>query len=90
MLAKHLDLYRGASPRLWQNGYAREILCDLVRAEFLASKDKRLADGMPRELVVQFVVGAFTSVLVWWLDARAKLPPHDINAAFRRLATEGI
>jgi hypothetical protein len=29
-------------------------------------------------------------VLTWWLDGGAKLPPQQIDAMFRRLATEGI
>jgi hypothetical protein len=41
-------------------------------------------------LQVQYVVGGYMAVLTWWLDGGAKLPPHRIDAMFRRLATEGI
>ena len=90
---EQLDLYRALTR---DRGGAvvldniREILCDLVRAELAVNKDKRLAGGMPKELIVQFVVGAFMSVLVWWLEGGAKLSPHDVDQVFRRLATEGI
>jgi hypothetical protein len=46
--------------------------------------------GIPREFVVQYVVGAFMAVMTWWLDAGAKLSPQRIDAMFRRLAIEGI
>ncbi len=68
----------------------RQILSDLIRNELAATAAKASADAVPRELVVQYVVGAFMSVMTWWLDGGAKLPPHRIDAMFRRLATEGI
>jgi AcrR family transcriptional regulator len=89
----HIDLYRalvggrGGSVSL---GQIRKILSDLVRNEFAATIDKNSADVMPRELVVQYVVGAYMAVLTWWLDGGAKLPPKRIDAMFRRMATEGI
>jgi AcrR family transcriptional regulator len=89
----HIDLYRalvggrGGSVSL---GQIRKILSDLVRNEFAATVGKESADVIPRELVVQYVVGAYMAVLTWWLDGGAKLPPKQIDAMFRRLATEGI
>jgi hypothetical protein len=71
-------------------GRFREILCDFVRAELAPNKGKKPSDAVPNELIVQFVVGAFLSVLIWWLDGGAKLPPQRVAALFRRLATEGI
>ncbi len=71
-------------------GAIRRILSDLVRGELAATARKNSASAIPRELVVQYVVGAFMAVLTWWLDGGAKLPPQRIDAIFRRLATEGI
>jgi AcrR family transcriptional regulator len=68
----------------------RQILSDLVRDELAATGGNSSSDAVPRELVVQHVVGAFMAVLTWWLDGGAKLPPQQIDAMFRRLATEGI
>jgi len=78
---------RGGSVSL---GTIRKILSDLVRDELGATADKNSAEVLPREIVVQYVVGAFMAVLTWWLDGGAKLPPQRIDAMFRRLATEGI
>lgn len=93
----HKDLYRalvGGRGGTVALGSIRQILSDLVRDELAATVDKTVdknsADVIPRELVVQYVVGAYMAVLTWWLDGGAKLPPQRIDAMFRRLATEGI
>ena len=67
----------------------RETLSEMVRGE-LGAAGKNAKDAIPRELIVQYLVGAYMAVLTWWLDGGAKLPPHRINAMFERLATEGI
>ena len=65
----------------------RRIISDVVRDE---TADEKSTDSIPRELIVQFVVGAYMAVLTWWLDKGAKLPPAKIDAMFRRLASKGI
>jgi len=89
----HLNLYRalvGGRGGAVVLGSIRQILSDLVRAELAATVDKKSQDVIPRELVVQYVVGAYMAVLTWWLDGGAKLPAQRVDAMFRRLATEGI
>lgn len=89
----HMDLYRalaGGRGGAIALGSIRQILADLVRDELAASVDKRVPDAIPRELVVEYTVGAYMAVLTWWLDGGAKLPPQRIDAMFRRLAAEGI
>src|SRR6266481_2898212 len=89
----HVDHYRalvGGRGGTVSLGQIRQILSDLVRDELAATMDKNSADVVPRELVVQYVVGAFMAVMTWWLDGGAKLPPKRIDAMFRRLATAGI
>jgi AcrR family transcriptional regulator len=89
----HADLHRalvGSRGGTIVHSSIRQILSDLVRKELAAVADKNSADVAPRELVVKFVVGAYMAVLIWWLDGGAKLPPRQIDAMFRRLATKGI
>ena len=89
----HRELYRalvGGRGGTLALGTIRKILSGLVRDELEATIDKKSADAIPRELIVQYVVGAYLAVLTWWLDGGAKLPPQRIDAMFRRLATEGI
>ena len=89
----HIDLYRalvGGRGGAIALGTIRHILSDLVRNELAATAGAKSADAIPRELAVQYIVGAFMTVMTWWLDGGAKLPPQRIDAMFRRLATEGI
>jgi AcrR family transcriptional regulator len=89
----HRDHYRalvGSRGGTVSLGTIRKILSELVRGELVATAAKNSADDIPRELVVQYVVGAYMAVMTWWLDGGAKLPPQRIDAMFRRLATQGI
>jgi len=67
-----------------------EAAFELIEIPHVRQSGKNSADIVPREIVVQYVVGAYMAVLTWWLDDGAKLPPKRIDAMFRRLATEGI
>jgi AcrR family transcriptional regulator len=90
---ERMDLYRalaGSRGGTVALGAVRKMLCDLVRVDLAATADKNSAGVIPRELVVEYVVGAYMAVLTWWLDGGAKLAPERIDAMFRRLTTEGI
>jgi AcrR family transcriptional regulator len=100
---EHIETYRALAGTRGGEvalGAIREILADLLRRELAqtagtkASGAKaagaKTADAMPRELVIQIAVDAFMTVLTWWLNSGAKLPPHQIDTMFRRLATEGL
>jgi AcrR family transcriptional regulator len=67
-------------------GMIRKIVSELVRKEFATGG---APPGIPRELVVEYVVGAYISVLIWWLDGGAKLPAEEIDASFQRLLPTG-
>lgn len=87
----HIDLHRGlVAGGAFALGSIRQMLSDVVRDELAATADKSSPDAIPRELVVQYVVGAYMAVLTWWLDQGAKPPPAQVDAMFRRLATDGI
>ena len=89
----HKDHYRvlvGGRGGVVSLGTIRHILSGLVRNELDGIVDEKSSDAIPRDLVVQYVVGAFMAVMTWWLDGGAKLPPQRIDEMFRRLATEGI
>ena len=89
----HKDHYRalvGGRGGTVSLGTIRQVLSDLVRDELVVIPGKKSADTIPRELAIQYFVGAYMAVLTWWLDGGAKLPPQRIDAIFRRLATEGI
>ena len=64
----------------------RQFLCEIVRAELASAGDKASAP----EIAVQFVVGAYMSIVTWWLDRGGKEPPEEIDRAFRELATGSL
>jgi hypothetical protein len=41
-------------------------------------------------LAVEFIAGAFMSVLRWWADRGAKLEPAEVDVIFRRLVMQGL
>lgn len=67
----------------------RHALCDIVRAE-LAPGVKSGNAPLDDELSVQFLVGAYISVLTWWLDRATNEPPEVIEAGFRQMALYGL
>ncbi len=90
---EHIQLYRalvGSRGGTIALGTIRKILYDLVQNELTATVEKTSLEVIPRDLVVQYVVGAYMAVLTWWLDGGAKLSPQRMDAMFRRMATEGI
>ena len=88
----HASLYRalvndrGGSVAL---GFIRDILGELIRMETVAIgiADQ---DRASREFVVHYLVGAFMSVMTWWLDGGTRMSPDQVDAMFRRLTTQGI
>jgi len=67
-------------------GELRKVLSEFVRKELSVTQD----DGaVPRELVVQFIVGALLTVLTWWLERKPGLTPSQVDAMFRRLVLNG-
>jgi AcrR family transcriptional regulator len=68
----------------------RQYLCEIVRSELATGATGNAGDMSSREIAVQFLVGAYMSVLTWWLDRGAKEPVEEIDRAFRDLALGGI
>ena len=88
-LHEQLELYRalmrGRAGSIML-GQIRQFLSEIVRKELIASSPSKTAP----EITVQFVVGAYMSVLTWWLDRGAVEPAEDIDAAFRELAEAAL
>ncbi|MDX8514271.1 TetR/AcrR family transcriptional regulator [Mesorhizobium captivum] len=65
----------------------RLILSEMVRQELSST----LRDGtIPRDFVVQFVVGAFLTALNWWFERKPGLLPSQVDAMFRSLVLDGL
>jgi AcrR family transcriptional regulator len=65
----------------------RRILSEIVRNELSGVAED---EGIPQEVRVQFIVGAFLTVLTWWLERKARPAPAQVDALFRRLVIAGI
>jgi AcrR family transcriptional regulator len=68
----------------------RTILSDLMRGELSSAARETSRDAMPRELAVQYRVGAYMAVIKWWLDGGTRLPAVQVDAMLRRLTREGV
>ena len=88
----HIDLYRalvGGRGGTIAVTEIREILADFIRSEINAGTAGRIGQAVPAELMVRYLVGAYISVLTWWLDRGAEPPPRAMDEMFRQLATNG-
>lgn len=89
----HASLYYSRSERP-EEGVGlvviRQVVSDLLRDELGLHPSERASAALPRELAVQYIVGAYMSVLVWWLEGGAKLPPQQVDAMFQHLAVNGL
>jgi AcrR family transcriptional regulator len=63
-------------------------LVDLVREDIEAIG--RPVQGVPIDLVVDFVVGAYLSLLSRWVDETDPRSPQEMDTAFRRLVIPGV
>jgi AcrR family transcriptional regulator len=66
-----------------------QMVSDTVREE-LGKLPPREGGLIPLDVTVQFVTGAYMSVLTWWVDSGAKHTPEEMDRMFRTLATGGL
>lgn len=66
----------------------RERVRRAVRQE-LTRKRTQLA-GLPLEVAVQFVAGAFLAVLAWWIADGPEITVVEVDDMFQRLARDGV
>lgn len=91
-LKQREDLYRamkrGRAGSIILDAF-RLYVCELVRAD-LTARSPKTERPYETELAVQFIAGAFMSVLVWWMDRGGKEDPAEIDRAFTALARDGF
>ncbi len=87
---RHRDLFHALAGQGAEIALAelRSILRDVIR-EDLARHHAEPVQGLPPAAAVEYVLGAFMGVLVWWLQNDAPCSPEQIDLAFRDLATAG-
>jgi AcrR family transcriptional regulator len=67
----------------------RRMLAELARDE-IADFFPAEALSVPREIVTDFVVNTFFTILVWWMEQGATLPAGEVDGIFHKLALEGL
>jgi AcrR family transcriptional regulator len=88
--AAYTDIYRalvGGRGGTVAVNEIRRILSEMVKKEL---SGVRHDETIPQEVRIQFVVGAFLTVLTWWLERRPKLKPSQVDTIFRHLVINGI
>jgi AcrR family transcriptional regulator len=62
----------------------------LLIGELVREQLQDRATDVPRDLIVDCVVGAYTSLLARWVDENDPHTPAQMDAAFRRLLAPGV
>ena len=89
-LADHRDLYgafAGSQASDLLLGELRQLVLELARRDL---KHLTIAADVPLDVALQFVAGAFTALLAWWLDGRGRLAPESLDAMFQQLIRDGL
>lgn len=84
---EHAERYQDVYRALVGSRGSDIVLAEIRRVllEFVAPHVERAGKDIPPDLAARFVVDAFQSVLVWWLERRPDLPAQAVDAMFRRL-----
>ena len=86
-LKEQHQLYRALMRGPRRSDHPRQVPAVPLRDRPRRTRPSRIGDkASAPEIAVQFVVGAYMSVVTWWLDRGAKEPPEEIDRAFRELA----
>jgi AcrR family transcriptional regulator len=86
----HTQLYRaiiGGRGGLIAQQQIRAVIAEQIRLDIVGQK---FDPEIPPGLIVEFLVGAFLSVLFYWLDKKSKLEPEAIDGMFKRIAQDGL
>lgn len=89
----HKDVYRaivGKQSGAMVINSIKEMLAELVRTDLKTLAKANVSTDIPLNAIIQFVVGAFISTLVWWIEQSPELSPSEADTIFRRLTLPAI
>jgi AcrR family transcriptional regulator len=89
-VAENRDAYPALGRSRGRDVMVRELR--LVVLELLRDELDAVAPdvSLPREITEQLVVGAYMSILVYWLEQKPKYTPAQIDAFFQRFLETGV
>ena len=64
----------------------KRTLSEMLREQYGRTRATDGSSAIASEIAIQFQVGAFASVLVWWLDRGARQPAAEIERQFQELS----
>jgi AcrR family transcriptional regulator len=72
--------------------HLRQAIADLIEGALTrgAVRTRKVASGIPRDLLVQQVASTFILTLRWWVERRSTLRPAEINELFRALLPKDL
>ena len=72
--------------------HLRRVIAGTIEDALQLDRQNRqeLANGMPRELLVQYLSSTFVLVLTWWLESGSRLTPSAADGLFRALALPAL
>jgi len=93
-MLEHVAEHRKAYPSL-SRGRGREVVLQELRYVAVALFRQELASSppntpIPSELVEELVIGAFMSLLVFWLEHNTRYTPATIDAQFQKFIADGV
>jgi AcrR family transcriptional regulator len=93
-MLEHVAEHRKVFPSI-SRGRGREVVLQELRSVSLALLREELASAppdstIPRELTEELVIGAFMSLLVFWLEHNTRYTPAALDAQFQRFMSEGV
>ena len=68
---------------------AHKYLSGLLR-DYLKPRVSIKKGGVPLDMVVNYIVGSFFSLLEWWLDHNMPYPPERMTEIFKELTKPGV
>ena len=68
--------------------YIRDYLAQIKRAQLETLPDERLSQ--PVDVLANYVAGAETAMLVWWLENDRPYPPADLALMMQALLMDGL
>ena len=77
----------GAKGRAIIHEHLRRVLAELIADDVrrASQRQRKAADPISPDLLVQYITSTFILVLNWWAESRNPLPPNEVNDSFRAL-----
>lgn len=91
--ASHAQLYRAMVGKQSGTIIQRElqqILASIARDEIMTIIPTRANTPIPVDVIVEYVVNAYTGLLTWWLEARLPCSTSEIDQMFQTLTIPGV